>query len=221
MKTLTQRNEVLILRSFFYELKNHKFSISVYEEDEIFKIYSFETILEIHDFVKGITFHVSRGNYRGYATFSFGNTELGIFCMNSKSDSLKPFIVNTLAVIANLAQKKHLMYELEQRIKIKESARLNEWAIIQETIDHLIRNGFSVKNTDGSKLDLRILCKLHERSHDKQFNGTKKESICLKVLSADCQDDYIQFTAGKGLNVISGYSRNLTFQVNFIRCRAN
>lgn len=215
MDTINQINEKLVLSAFFYELKEQDFTLSINKNGKIIKIDSFETMLQIYDMVTEITFYVRRGDYSGRAVFTFGNTEFGIFCMYTKSDSLKPFIVNTIAVIADLAQKKHKMRELEQ-------GRLSEWDVIQKTINYLTKNGFSVKNTDGSMLNLRTLHELHERSHDSQFNGTKntgtkKEPICLDVIDADYQDGYIQFTAGNGFyNVITGYSRNLTFHVGYI-----
>lgn len=225
MDTINQINEKLVLSTFFYELKEQDFTLSINKNGKIIKIDSFETMLQIYDMVTEITFCVRRGDYNGRAVFTFGNTEFGIFCMYTKSDSLKPFIVNTIAVIADLAQNKHKMRELEQQIKTKEKGnlgRLSEWVVIQKTINYLTKNGFLVKNTDGSALNMGMLYELHERSYDSQFNGTKntgtkKESICLDVIDADYQDGYIQFTVGNGFyNVITGYSRNLTFHVNYI-----
>lgn len=105
--------------------------------------------------------------------------------------------------------------EKEQRIKTKEAEQ--EWAVIQKIIVHLHRNGFSIKNTDGSKLNMRTLNELHEQ----QFNETKKTGtkapIYLTVIDADHQDGYIQFTAGNGfLSVITGYSCHLTCHINLI-----
>lgn len=217
MDTINKINEKIILYVFFYELYQQDFSLSINENGKITNIDSFETMLQIYDLVTEVTFYVRRGDYNGRAVFTFGNTELGIFCMYTKSDSLKPFIVNTIAVIADLAQKKHKMRELEQLIKAKEFEQSNEWAVIQKIIIHLHRNGFSVKNTDGSKLNMRTLSELHER----QFNETKKTGtknpICLTVIDADHQDGYIQFTAGNGFfNVITGYSHHLTYHINLI-----
>ena len=233
MQTIKQRIRILILKTFFYELKNQHFTLTVYEDGETTKIDKFETILrifEIYDWTNRLTFRIRRGNHKGYATFSFKNVELSILCMNNISKSLEPYVVNTIAVIDNLARKKHLMYELEQRMETIEAARLNEWAVISEIIGYLTTiRGCSIRNSDGSKLDMRSLRELHERFHDKRFNDKKfKEAkkngrrknmpdpICLKVIDADCDDGYIQFTAGNGFfNVITGYSRNLTARVCF------
>lgn len=59
--------------------------------------------------------------------------------------------------------------------------------------------------------------RINNGHHKSNNTCTKKEPICLDVIDADYQDGYIQFTAGNGFyNVITGYSRNLTFHVGYI-----
>lgn len=109
--------------------------------------------------------------------------------------------------------------ELEERIQIKEK----ENTVIKETIEYFIRNGFAIKNQDGSQFNMQKLLELHSHIFDKN-NGTGNgkvngEEIFLKVIDADHDDGFISFMPSNGCYyVITNYSDHLSQYMNYTMC---
>lgn len=109
--------------------------------------------------------------------------------------------------------------ELEKRIQIKKKENI----VIKETIEYLIRNGFSIKKQDGSPFDMQEFLDLHSHLFEKN-NGTGNgkvngEEIFLKVIDADHDDGFISFMPSNGCYyVITNYSDHLSQYMNYTMC---
>ena len=100
--------------------------------------------------------------------------------------------------------------------------KLKERLVIRETIDHLIKNSFTIKNNDGSKFDINELLDLHARLFEQnnkaeEEEGEVGEEIRLRVLDGDHDDNFISFKPNAGyLNIISESSNNLSAYMIYI-----
>ena len=224
MDTLTQQNEKQILSSFYNELTKQDFSLSINEEGEITKITSLDMMLSIPKLTKGMTFNVRKGNYKAKAVFKFANSSqtFGVSCLYSRTDSLAKYLTQTDQLIEQLASKiDNNQFELEKQILINEKAKAKEQLIVQETLDHLRRNSFVIKNKDGSDLDMKATLDLHGQLFDENLNKKwkfTKKTFSLNVFHVEHKKCYITFMPTNGLFVIKKYSRPLSACINFIIC---
>ena len=221
MDTVTQQNEKQILKSFYNELKEQNFSLSINEEGEITKITSLDMMLSIPKLTKGMTFNVRKGNYKAKAVFKFRNSQqLGVSCLYTRTDSLAKFLTQTDHLIEQLASKiDNNQFELEKQILINEKAKAKEQLIVQETLDHLRRNSFVIKNKDGSDLDMKATLDLHGQLFDENLNKKwkfTKKTFSLNVFHVEHKQGFITFMPTAGSFVIKKYSRPLSPCINFI-----
>lgn len=223
MDTITQQNQKKISTSFYNELRRQNFSLSVNEDGEIIKITSLDIMLSIPTWTTKITIYVRRGKYNAQAVFKFGNSQqLGVSCLYRRTDSLAKFLTQTELLIEQLASKiDSSQFELEKQILINEKAKSKEQLIVQETLDHLRRNSFVIKNKDGSDLDMKNTLDLHSQLFDenlgKKWKFTKK-TFSLNVFHVEHEKCFITFMPTAGLFVIKKYSRPLRPCINFIIC---
>lgn len=221
MDTVTQQNEKQILKSFYNELKEQNFSLSINEEGEITKITSLDMMLSIPELAKEMTFYVCNGNYKARAVFKFGNgQQLGVSCLYTRTDSLAKYLTQTDHLIEQLASKiDNNQFELEKQILINEKAKAKEQLIVQETLDHLRRNSFVIKNKDGSDLDMKATLDLHGQLFDENLNKKwkfTKKTFSLNVFHVEHKQGFITFMPTAGSFVIKKYSRPLGACINFI-----
>lgn len=222
MDTVTQQNIKKISTSFYNELRRQKFSLSVNEDGEIIKITSLDIMLSIPTWTTKITIYVRRGNYKAKAVFKFANSSqsLGVSCLYTRTDSLAKFLTQTDHLIEQLASKiDNNQFELEKQILINEKAKAKEQSIVQETLDHLRRNSFVIKNKDGSDLDMKATLDLHGQLFDENLNKKwkfTKKTFSLNVFHVEHKQGFITFMPTAGSFVIKKYSRQLGACINFI-----
>ena len=105
---ITKCNEEKILNSFYCELKEQGFSFSAHDGEFSHKIDSFENILDLYHDLDVIHIHVQKDDYKGCASFIFGNGEDGVYCMFDYSYSLleKNLLTKTFKLIDELADER-------------------------------------------------------------------------------------------------------------------
>lgn len=120
------------------------------------------------------------------------------------------------------AEERYQECELERIRQSKEKEKL----VMKETIEYLIRNGFAIKNNDGSKFDMNKLLYLHSILCEK--NGgicdgkIEGEEIRLTVLDADHNDGFISFMPSNGFwYVIKDHSDHLSKYMHYVMCIMN
>lgn len=221
MDTVTQQNIKKISTSFYNELRRQNFSLSINEDGEITKITSLDMMLSIPKWTTKVTIYVRRGKYNAQAVFKFANSQpLGVSCLYRRTDSLAKFLTQTELLIEQLASKiDSSQFELEKQILINEKAKAEEQLIVQETLDHLRRNSFVIKNEDGSDLNMKQTLDLHSQLFDenlgKKWKFTKK-TFSLNVFHVEHKKCFITFMPTAGSFVIKKYSRPLGACINVI-----
>lgn len=213
---LTDENQTKILTSLYHELDEQGFTLSVYDGELFNSVSSLNDILNLYHDLDEMHIHVKKGDYKACASFIFGNGEDGVYCMYDYSYSLKNLIGDTLALVDTLANER---CERRERIQIKEKERI----VIKETIEYLIRNGFSIKKQNDSAFNMQEFLDLHSHLFEKN-NGTGNgkvngEEIFLKVIDADHDDGFISFMPSNGCYyVITNYSDHLSQYMNYTMC---
>lgn len=103
---LTDENQTNILMSFYCELLEHGFSFKVYDGELFHDECSLDDILDLYHDLDAMHIHVQKDDYKGCASFIFGNGEDGVYCMYDYSCSLENLIPRTLAFIERLANER-------------------------------------------------------------------------------------------------------------------
>ena len=103
---ITKQNEEKILNSFYSELKEQGFSFKVYDGELFHDECSLDDILDLYHDLDAMHIHVQKDDYKGCASFIFGNGEDGVYCMYDYSCSLENLIPRTLAFIERLANER-------------------------------------------------------------------------------------------------------------------
>lgn len=75
---LTDENQTKILTSLYHELGEQGFTLSVYDGELFNSVSSLDDILGLYHDLEEMHIHVTRGNYRAYASFMFWNGEDGL-----------------------------------------------------------------------------------------------------------------------------------------------
>ena len=212
---LEDENQTKILTSLFYELDKQGFKLSVYDGELFNSVSSLKDILDLYHDLSEMHIYVQKDDYKACASFIFWNGEDGIFCMYDYTYSLIDFLPKTNDLIYTLADERCERRELERLIESREKEKL----VIKETIAHLMKNGFAIKNKNGSKCDINELLDLHARifEQNNKAEGEEGEEIIIRVLDSDHDDGFISFKPHSGyFKIISGFSNNLSAYMNYI-----
>lgn len=122
-----------------------------------------------------------------------------------------------LLVIKEINKREDEIMKLEERTQIKGKENI----VIRETIQYLIKNGFAIKNQDGSQFDMQKFLELHSHIFDKNHgtgNNINGEQIFLKVIDADHYDGFISFMPSNGCYVITDHSDHLSQYIYYVMC---
>ena len=105
---ITKQNEEKILNSFYSELKEQGFSFKVYDGELFNDVRSLDDILDLYHDLDVMHIHVQKDDYKGCASFIFGNGEDGVYCMYDYSYSLqeKNLLTKTFNLIDELADER-------------------------------------------------------------------------------------------------------------------